>query len=371
MEVRRIFHIVGCGRNYGDLAIQLGIQDRISFLARRPIEFIPIDLKMNKPIDLDVIDNINLLGDMLIIGGGGMLMRGDGFDTESGWQLNINPNLLKHINVPIVVYSIGYNSFPNEDEILSNTRVVESCKILREKAVLFSVRDTGTKRLLESAGIENIEVVPDPAIMCPHIVYDFDGISLSDLCIGFNWAGDRYKERYGNTDPEKIFSNICMALKNVLYEYGGGKIVFLPHVYIYDSYYRKLFLEIFQDSAYDTENMIRCLYPETLHTTSIFVSLYSRLNCCVGVRGHSAILSYATNTPFVSIGGHLKNKFFCDDIGGRIVDYDDPDFVNDLSDAILDCMSPSSMSRMAFMLRESKNKVDNFNHRILKILDDI
>jgi hypothetical protein len=114
--MKTIYHYLGYSRNYGDMAIQYSMQHHLQLLSPEPLNFIPIDMKQSTPIDDYLVDQINQNGDALIIGGGGLVMRGDGFDTESGWQFNIKPKTLAKLKVPLIIYAIGYNKFPLEPE---------------------------------------------------------------------------------------------------------------------------------------------------------------------------------------------------------------------------------------------------------------
>ncbi len=321
--MRNIFHYGGWCRNYGDMAIQYSMMHWLRHESKKQINFIPIDLKQPSPITEEMVDVMNRSGNMLIVGGGGLVMKGDGFKTKSGWQFNITQKALKKLKIPLVVYGIGVNIFPGEKNLSKTTW--NHLKETRKRSILFSARDVASQRVLETHGVKNVEVIPDPAMMCPFI-----GVNLPrerhTSYIGINWAGDRREKRFYSIGEEIRFAEkICEGLKELTVNHPKIKFLYIPHVHEYDTDYHvvSIFKDILGDRFSNLADVLPWLYPEQLMNVPAFVGVYHQLDMAVGMRGHANIIPYGVGTPHVAIGNHRKNIYFASDNQGDVIQTND------------------------------------------------
>src|SRR5205823_14873888 len=133
--------------------------------------------------------------------------------SVSGWSFNIEPEKIRGLRKPLVIYAIGYNRFAyDETEFPAGT--AEHLRITQAKAVLFSVRNSGTRRtLIERYGLDpnKIDVVPDPGICLYDRPIEIRSKRSGTPLIAVNWAGDRPNQRY----PKPADENARHFLKNL------------------------------------------------------------------------------------------------------------------------------------------------------------
>lgn len=357
--MKTIYHYGGWGRNYGDLAIQASMMAMLQEKSSEGLNFIPIDLKQNIPLHADLIDIINMKGDMLLVGGGGLLMPGDGFRTRSGWQFNISLEDLSKLMVPLVVYGIGYNLFPGDEEVF-DVPTFEHIKATYETAELFSVRDSGTRDWLKGNVGVDTDVIPDPAMFCPHAFSRPAGLAADHFYIGLNWAGDRGNQRF---PPDGSARNVIKEVAHVLSAFlrvkGGGKVVYIPHVGIYDGAWADDFEACLGDNFYNVAEGIPWLFPESLVQVPLFVGIYAHMDIVVGMRGHSNIIPFGLGIPAIGFGNHMKNQFFAKSIGGTTIGNDCRGLLTALASD-----KPDQKEKRA----QLKADIDAFNTKVLDVL---
>ncbi len=311
--MKTIFHYNAASRNYGDMAVTHGIRSSLSAISKESLNFISIDLKAGNALTLDDVKYMNMFGHALIIGGGGLIMRGDGFVTESGWQFNIDIEFLKYINIPIIIYAIGLNRFPYDDIGLPE-KAFDHLRMTMNKAKLISVRNSGTIKFLKDILVfKKIDIIPDPAMF----VERFD-LSLpfpnDDYLIGINWAGDRIKQRYQNMNKFDDLQKIAKACKRFLEFKDGGKVVWIPHVATYDLTDIFFFRDILKDAFFDISELYPHLYPEQYFYVPQILGIYKRMNMVIAMRGHGNIFSFGQLTRCIAYGDHKKVEFFSKEV---------------------------------------------------------
>lgn len=358
--MKTIYHYGGWGRNYGDLAIQAGMMATLQEMSRKfklSIEFIPIDLKQNSPLDPDFIDLLNYRGDMLLVGGGGLLMPGDGFTTRSGWQFNIYEDDLDRLKIPLVIYGIGYNLFPGDEKVMDKS--VRHLIKTREVAKLFSVRDYGTRDWLTNRELWDIDVIPDPAMFCPRY---FPNSNLqSQFCVGLCWAGDRMDQRFPPSGNDKdVIKKVSEILLEFLDKQGGGRVVYIPHVGKYDWKGADLFEQYLGDNFCNVAEEFPYLFPESLARVPLIVGIYSMMDVVVGMRGHSNIIPYSQGVPVIGFGIHQKNQFFAKTVGGITIGND--------CEGLAEALSASMLKRPPPSLQPEGKVIEEFNWRVLDVL---
>lgn len=364
--MKTIFHYNAASRNYGDMAVKHGIISSLISISKYPLNFISIDLKQSYELNTENIDYINQHGDAFIVGGGGLIMKGDGFDTISGWQFNISLDNLAKLKIPLIIYGIGLNVFPYDENPLEE-KAKEHLNHTALKSNLFSVRNQGTKTFLRDIGIEKkIKVIPDPAMFInPYDVkLPFD---KDEYLIGICWAGDRYSQRFKDVDIIDEIKKIAEACKCLLEVKGGGKVVWIPHVSRYDLYAALEFKQILGDNFFDISEYYPQMYPEKYFYVQQLAGIYKRMNMVISLRGHGNIISFGQRTRCIAYGDHKKVQFFSEEVLSPCVKSSCTQ--SDLFEAMLKLSNHLTFDMITRQkLLDLNNHIMTFNQKILKVI---
>ncbi len=363
--MKTIFHYGGWSRNYGDMSIQHGMINKLMSISKYSLNFVPIDLKESNELSFEDVDYINQHGDALIVGGGGMIMRGDGIDTVSGWQFNISLDNLARLKIPLIIYGIGLNVFPYERDL--EEKALEHLYHTALKSNLFSVRNEGTKTFLRDIGIHSkIKIIPDPGMFIKP--YDISlPFNKSDYLIGICWAGDRYIKRFKTVHVINEIEKISEVCKRILEVKGGGKVVWIPHVSIYDLQAAFSFREFLKDDFFDVSEHYPNMYPERYFYIQQLAGIYKRMNIVISLRGHGNIISFGQCTKCIAYGDHKKVQFFSEEVVTPYLKSSCTE--NELFEEMLKL----SDDRLFDMTTRGKildlnNYIMNFNQEILKLI---
>lgn len=362
--MKTIYHVGGWCRNYGDMAIQHTMMTMLNSCSPEPLRFIPIDLKMNKPITSEMVDIINERGDMLIVGGGGLIMAGDGFDTASGWQFNIKPDDLGKLNVPLVIYGAGVNMFPGET-LSENTR--QHLLMTNEVATIFTTRDKGSMGALREMGLTDLGVIPDPAMFIDSVDVNLPGLDKDGPLVGLCLAGDRLDKRFNSIDMDEWLEVLCHQLGNFLDFFGGvdsGSVVHIPHVSKFDMCFDEQLRSFLGDRFYNLPEHLPWMYPEEIACVPALAGVYQQMTVAVGMRGHSNIIPFGQLTPVLCLGEHDKNKFFADEVGCYSIGND----LGGLTSAMVETVGFQHRQNQVNVFNDCSNAAAIINTQILQIL---
>jgi len=92
-----------------------------------------------------VFRSVNKQADCLFIGGAGLIEDGPKYAT--GWKLPFNDQILREINIPIIVFAVGLNFHRGQGD-LSKTAFKNLCLLIK-KSAYFSVRNDGSYEKLK------------------------------------------------------------------------------------------------------------------------------------------------------------------------------------------------------------------------------
>ncbi|MBU5440996.1 methyltransferase domain-containing protein [Paenibacillus sp. MSJ-34] len=265
------------------------------------IDFKLIDI--HKPVSMEVIKEINNL-DALIIGGGGVFLSDTNPNPLSGWQWACSSDLLELIEIPIIVFAVGYNRFrgqPDFEPIFKN-----NITTLLRKCIFFGVRNYGSleeiKNYVPKTLWPKLTFQPCPTTLINKI----DGVEqrikpCSTKKIALNIALDRPFLRFGKKQKE-ILKEISTAVKMIKED---GWEVILFHHHELDEKSRIWFLGQGLDL---TEVDLNQVTPEEI------ITYYESVDLCIGMRGHAQMIPFGLGVPILSIISHNKLQFFLDDI---------------------------------------------------------
>lgn len=239
--------------------------------------------------------------DLLIIGGGGLLM--DMYKRDA--PLYTSHALMGKISrCKVIVYGVGAGPI--------RTKVgLALIKFMLGSAESISVRDSKSKILLQSIGIKKTVLeISDPAIQLGKTIQK--AASQEIASVGITAVPYFSKEYWPSGDERKYQAYVTGMAKNIdqLIKKKNVSITFFSTKFPQDV---KVTEDIFAEIKHKEKvSVIKDnLYPDQL------VSLCQKQDIIIGTRLHSLILSVAAQTPVIGIGYHQKVRDFMDKIGKR------------------------------------------------------
>lgn len=339
--------------NIGDTVLSACVRRTLSQLCG--ISF-PHLVSVDEPVTDALIETINQ-ADLLVIGGGGLFLPDTNKNSVSGWQWAIPPEKLEKIQVPIVVYTVGYNYFRGQSR---STLFEENLRLLLAKSSFTGLRNLGSCRAVTEILQQNASVsadsgaqmggesgremqafkeaaftdgwtkgdpaaAPEPdrtftggpaSRQVPEIVFQpctttlirklYPELAITEKTgrIGLNVAFDRSELRFGE-EKERILPQIAEAMKAI--ENRGYTIVYIAHC-----------VEDFQflpwlDAAgvrYEKAEMSDWFPKKAL-------SFYNHVDLVLGMRGHAQMIPFGLNKEIITLGTHDKTRWFLEDIGAE------------------------------------------------------
>lgn len=235
--------------------------------------------------------------DLVLIGGGGLLLR-DTFPNEvSDWQLGMTARQLEQIRAPLVVHAIGYNRFRGQEDF-ARPLFDEHISTLLRTSSWFTVRNHGSARALRGyvpgEMADRIRVNPCPSLLFPRAVPDR---TLGTDRVGLLLAGDRLPRRHA--DLPGFGARIRTLMEEISRHAELSVVVHQPH--------DRWFYEYVDGVDFREIDLIGAS-PETA------VAAFSALDTVIGDRGHAQMIPFALGCRIVSLVSHDKLGWFLDDI---------------------------------------------------------
>jgi len=293
------FSVFSPNINAGDILLPIAIRDSIAFGLN--YEYNWQGIHAYKIVDSNIINIVNK-SNGIIIGGGGLFLRDTNPNDNSGWQWNCSIEQLKKIEVPIVLFAVGYNRFRDQPDF--KPVFTEHLNTLIEKSLFFGLRNTGSieniKRYIDVKYHNKIRFQPCCTTIVKKLYPNFTDYFNKENFIAINCAFDRSKLRFGENIGNKL-SSIAKVAKQLSNDY---KIKFYSHMPSDDHFLPFL-------DAYDVKYEVVRLNtdPQTI------IKEYSKPSLVIGMRGHAQMIPFGCCTPILSIVSHEKMNWFLQDIG--------------------------------------------------------
>jgi len=259
------------------------------------------------PVDDSLVDSINQTKGVLI-GGGGLFLPDSNKNNLSGWQWAISKDLLKKIEVPLIVYTVGYNNFRGQED---SDLFVNSLNVLIQQAAFVGLRNHGSvehvRALLEPSIKDKVIFQPCTTTIARRI-YPTLPKKQTHKAVAFNIAFDRADRRYGERKDE-ILSQIAEAAIAIR---DKGYIVYVIGHCIADLD----FMNYVKQSLENREsglNGIKVVNASAWSCTQL-LQFYNRIDCVIGMRGHAQMIPFGVNCHIITLGSHAKMKWFLEDI---------------------------------------------------------
>ncbi|MFJ1644420.1 glycosyltransferase [Streptomyces sp. NPDC088258] len=239
----------------------------------------------------------------LVIGGGGLFIPDTAPNGNSAWQWNVPDENLNRIDVPIMVYAVGFNAFDGQS--YRRERFDSSLRQLVERASFFGLRNHGSiekvRALLPAELHDKVRFQPCPTTVTRQLVEGWTDPAEREETILVNAAYDRAGLRFGH-DYAHFLAEMAKAVRAlgdhaevqcVAHSLDDEKIAFdlrrehgisLPVIPMYD---------FGNDAIRDT---------------------YARTKLVIGMRGHAGMIPFGCGTPIISLISHPKMAYFLSDI---------------------------------------------------------
>lgn len=239
----------------------------------------------------------------LVIGGGGLFIPDTMPNGNSAWQWNVPDAHLRAVDVPIMVYAVGFNAFDGQSYRAGRFR--ESLRLLVEKSSFFGLRNHGSiakvRAMLPDHLHDKVRFQPCPTTVSRQLVQGWTDPAEREDTVLLNAAYDRAGLRFGH-DYGHFLAEIAKAVRGigahtevrcVAHSLDDERIAFdlrrehgisLPVIPMYD---------------FDNDG-IR--------------DLYARTRLVIGMRGHAGMIPFGVGTPIISLISHPKMAYFLADI---------------------------------------------------------
>ncbi len=240
----------------------------------------------------------------VVVGGGGLFLKDSNPNRVSGWQWPISVQAIHDLNVPLILFAVGYNRFRQQGDFdpLFGENVVE----LIRKASFVGMRNYGSVRGIRSYLPEELhsKVVYQPCMttLISRIYPErFQGNRAKQGFIAVNCAFDRSQLRFAGRE-EEILGNLASALKVLgqereirYFSHSKGDENFLPYL----------------DRAGVRYTVNRLFHRKGEE----IIADYQAPDLVIGMRGHAQMIPFGCGTPILSLISHDKMRWFLDDIG--------------------------------------------------------
>jgi polysaccharide pyruvyl transferase WcaK-like protein len=311
----KILHSYCLNFNIGDYALGIGLKNLLR--SHLKVDLIgETNIQGREFNEYYIKEVVNKRYDLLVIGGGGII---HGTHWPNGWFWLINKELIKAIQIPFIVYGVGYNYWIDEGGIPE--RGIDHLKETFKHASFFSVRNDGSgKRLFEQTGINATEI-PDPGF---HVDINSEYKNfVNEPYVIVQIADDKPLHRYGSLEKRQQFIiDMREITKQLSKKY---KLIYAPHVI---------------DDIPISEEIIRGIHNTKIWEFGSFafdhsdkaIGFYKYAEFAIAMRGHGQILPICFNTPVVSIENHPKHRGLMEELGllEFNVKVSDPDFKRNL-----------------------------------------
>lgn len=287
---------------------------------------------------------INRTADAVVLGGGGLFLSDTNPNRESGWQWRISLDMLDQLEVPLIVFAVGYNRFYGQPDF--EPPFAEHVSRTIEKSIFFGLRNHGSIDRVSTYVPEElssrITFQPCPTTLSRAILPIRDE-QPEDKRIGIQLSTSRRCGGHG-VGPDTVLNAARTVIP--LLEEAGWDIVFTPFT---EPDHR---LSARLGDQFKKHEVIRA-YGEDVLTRGI--RELSTVPFLLGCRGHAQMIPFGLGAMPFSMDVHPKLGYFLSDIGRPEwrVDPADTDFGPTMVAAIEDTWEYKEENRAHLASRQS------------------
>lgn len=355
--MKKVFWWAGHSRNFGDLVLIQQQKQLIQSLSKEPIEFIPLCCHTKSDgtipeIDAALLEQINAEGDMLMVGSGGQILPD--LERHGNWLFNIREDLIKKIQVPLVLYGIGVNIFKYQKWTHKDQQHMwRHINLCCEKADLVSVRDSITKSQLKK---HNVKLIGDPAYLLSNLQLSTPSYKPKNKhIVGIVWGGDRFKGRYGPKNVKIILKDLADNIKTT---FPDSYVICIPHTALWD-----VADQIFLESQFSQDKVIPIsVLPDIEANIPKLLNAYKLCDFVISSRWHGVVIPAALGIPVLPFGNNAKQVVLSDDVTGVFQSDDFLHFIENCK------FSENNLTTIRKKIHNLNNKTINFTKGLCKLL---
>ncbi len=251
------------------------------------------------------IKRLNKISKGIVIGGGGLLLKDTNPNQKSGWQWSCSIEQLKQIEVPIIVFAIGYNRFRGQNDFdpVFQEHIQETVR----RSIFFGLRNHGSirslKPYLDSSLVQKLNFQPCPTTLLSYLYPEKVDNCFEDgkRQLTLNMSFDRRQLRFGIREDE-ILTSIARAMKWAMQE--GWEINLAIHCPGDNNIEPWLIQE---------QVMFRKVELGGKPAQEV-LDFYSKMPLTIGMRGHSQMIPFGMGNAIISLISHDKLAYFLEDI---------------------------------------------------------
>ncbi|MFI0718683.1 polysaccharide pyruvyl transferase family protein [Streptomyces sp. NPDC021224] len=239
----------------------------------------------------------------LIVGGGGLFIPDTAPNGNSAWQWNVPDDVLRRLDVPVIVYAVGFNAFDGQS--YRARRFAEALRTLVEKSAFFGLRNHGSiekvRAMLPAHLHDRVRFQPCPTTVTRHLVPGWTDPAEREDTVLLNAAYDRAGLRFGH-DYGHFLAEMAAAVR-AIGEHAEVRCVAHAQAderFVFDLR-REHGISLPVVPMYDYDN------PQ-------ITDAYARTRLVIGMRGHAGMIPFGCGTPILSLISHPKMAYFLADI---------------------------------------------------------
>ncbi|MEU9388300.1 polysaccharide pyruvyl transferase family protein, partial [Streptomyces sp. NPDC048279] len=239
----------------------------------------------------------------LVIGGGGLFIPDTMPNGNSAWQWNVPDEHLRAIDVPIMIYAVGFNAFDGQS--YRATRFNESLRLLVEKSSFFGLRNHGSiakvRGMLPPELQDKVVFQPCPTTVMRQLVPGWTDPSYREDTVMLNAAYDRAGLRFGH-DYGHFLAQMARAVRRI-----GAHTEVKCVAHSLDD--EKIAFDLRREHGISLP-----VIPMYDFSNDEIRETYAKTRLVIGMRGHAGMIPFGVGTPIVSLISHPKMAYFLNDI---------------------------------------------------------
>ncbi|MGC0375298.1 glycosyltransferase [Streptomyces sp. SAI-229] len=239
----------------------------------------------------------------LVIGGGGLFIPDTMPNGNSAWQWNVADEQLNGIDVPIMVYAVGFNAFDGQSYRAGRFR--ESLRLLVEKSAFFGLRNHGSiakvRAMLPDHLHDRVRFQPCPTTVSRQLVPGWTDPAHREDTVLLNAAYDRAGLRFGH-DYGHFLAEIAKAVRGI-----GAHTEVRCAAHSLDD--ERIAFDLRREHGISLP-----VIPMYDFDNDAIRDLYARTRLVIGMRGHAGMIPFGVGTPIISLISHPKMAYFLADI---------------------------------------------------------
>ncbi|MFJ8152076.1 glycosyltransferase [Streptomyces sp. NPDC094468] len=239
----------------------------------------------------------------LVIGGGGLFIPDTMPNGNSAWQWNVPDEHLRAVDVPIMVYAVGFNAFDGQSYRAG--RFNESLRLLVEKASFFGLRNHGSiakvRGMLPPELQDKVVFQPCPTTVMRQLVAGWTDPSYREDTVLLNAAYDRAGLRFGH-DYAHFLAEMAKAVRKI-----GAHTEVKCVAHSLDD--EKIAFDLRREHGISLP-----VIPMYDFSNDEIRETYAKTRLVIGMRGHAGMIPFGVGTPIISLISHPKMAYFLNDI---------------------------------------------------------